>query len=186
MKLFGSKHGGRFASAGRSKTQPVRSASGAEPQPDVSRPARKHRLTGVQRGAILLLASVVILAGTVVAVYRDFVKPQAVKQPTLPTISDDTDLDGEDVFIPPTTIEIETQIDEETGEEVELEVEVPASHKEGFYNILICGTDDDGGRTDTIMIARLDTNDHTVAPHRGSDERAPRYPDLRQLFRAQD
>ena len=163
MKLFGSKHGGRFASAGRSKTQPARSASGAAPQPDVSRPARKHRLTGVQRGAILLLASVVILAGTVVAVYRDFVKPQEVKQPTLPTISDDTDLDGEDVFIPPTTIEIETQIDEETGEEVELEVEVPASHKEGFYNILICGTDDDGGRTDTIMIARLDTNDHTVA-----------------------
>src|SRR5699024_2778105 len=93
----------------------------------------------------------------------DFVKPQEVKQPTLPTISDDTDLDGEDVFIPPTTIEIETEIDEETGEEVELEVEVPASHKEGFYNILICGTDDDGGRTDTIMIARLDTNDHTVA-----------------------
>ena len=42
-------------------------------------------------------------------------------------------------------------------------MEVPASHKEGFYNILICGTDDDGGRTDTIMIARLDTNDHTVA-----------------------
>ena len=84
------------------------------------------------------------------------------QQPSLPTVSDGVDGE-EEVFTPPTTVEIETTVDEETGEEIELEVEVPASHKEGFYNILICGTDDDGGRTDTIMIARLDTNDHTVA-----------------------
>lgn len=102
-----------------------------------------------------------VLAVTVVAVYRDFVKPMAIKQPTLPDTTD-SETDDQEVFTPPTTIEIETQIDEDTGEEIE-QVEVPAAHKEGFYNILICGTDDDGGRTDTIMIARLDTTDHTVA-----------------------
>ena len=153
MKLFGSKHGGAFAS-GRKKQEKTEAPSRSTP--------RKHRLTGIQRGAILLAASVMVLAITVVAVYRDFVKPMAIKQPTLPDTTD-SETDDQEVFTPPTTIEIETQIDEDTGEEIELEVEVPAAHKEGFYNILICGTDDDGGRTDTIMIARLDITDHTVA-----------------------
>lgn len=164
MKLFGSKHGGHYAASGKRKPIKSRTEPGEAAEPSrAPQRARKHRLTGIQRGAILLAASVVILAGTVVAVYRDFAKPMEIKQPELPVLSDDTDLNEEEVFTPPTTIQIETQIDEETGEEVELEVEIPASHKEGFYNILICGTDDDGGRTDTIMIARLDTNDHTVA-----------------------
>ena len=54
---------------------------------------------------------------------------------------------------------------EETGEEVEVEVEVevPASHLEGVYNVLVCGTDDDGTRTDTIMIAHLDTRTGSAA-----------------------
>ena len=42
-------------------------------------------------------------------------------------------------------------------------MEAPGSLRDGVYNILICGTDDDGIRTDTIIIAHLDTNDHTVA-----------------------
>ena len=39
-------------------------------------------------------------------------------------------------------------------------VKVP---KEGYYNILIAGTDNDGFRTDTLMIARLDTVNHSVS-----------------------
>lgn len=35
--------------------------------------------------------------------------------------------------------------------------------KPGFYNILLAGTDNDGLRTDTMMIARLDTVNDTVA-----------------------
>lgn len=159
MKLFGSKHGGAYAS---SKKRTGNSAAREGRRGEASASRRKHRLSGVQRGAILLLCSILVLAGTCVAIYRDFVKPVEIKQPSLPTVSDGVDGE-EEVFTPPTTVEIETTVDEETGEEIELEVEVPASHKEGFYNILIAGTDDDGGRTDTIMIARLDTNDHTVA-----------------------
>ena len=41
--------------------------------------------------------------------------------------------------------------------------EQPKALQDGVYNILICGTDDDGTRTDTIIIAHLDANDHTVA-----------------------
>jgi len=46
---------------------------------------------------------------------------------------------------------------------VEEPVVVPKIPKEGYYNILLAGTDHDGFRTDTLMIARLDTVNHTVA-----------------------
>ncbi len=36
-------------------------------------------------------------------------------------------------------------------------------YKDGYYNILLAGTDNDGLRTDTIMVARINTKDHTVA-----------------------
>ena len=110
------------------------------------------KLTGVQKGLLLFSAAVLILAATVFAVYRDFVKPVEVKHPALDSVG------TEQSFRPPTTIQ--THLDE-SGKKVE--TEVPASHKEGFYNILVVGTDDDGFRTDTIMIARLNVVDHTVA-----------------------
>ncbi len=119
-----------------------------------------RRLTGTQKGVILMIGSVLILGLTVFAVYKDFVKPLELPEPT---VEKEPEEGAEQTFRPPTVIEVETQIDEETGEEIVVETEVPVSHKEGFYNILIVGTDDDGMRTDTIMIARMDVNDHSVA-----------------------
>lgn len=113
---------------------------------------RERKLTGTQRGLLLLAGGLLVLTVTVAAVYHDFVKPVEVKQPELGSVG------TEQIFRPPTVIQM--QIDE-SG--LEVETEVPASHKEGFYNVLIVGTDDDGVRTDTIMIARLDVNEHTVA-----------------------
>lgn len=110
------------------------------------------KLTGVQKGLLLLATGILVLAVTVVAVYKDFVKPVEVKHPALGSVG------TEQIFRPPTTTQ--THLDE-SGKEVK--TEVPASHKEGFYNILVVGTDDDGFRTDTIMIARLDVTNHTVA-----------------------
>ena len=142
MKLFGNKRG-----ASHLGRREAASAEGA------------RRLTGVQKGMILIALSVLILGGTVFAVYKEFVKPpEKTVQPAI-RVEDE----AEQTFKPPTVAQIETQIDDATGQEIQVETVVPASHKEGFYNILIVGTDDDGGRTDTIMIARLDTNDHTVA-----------------------
>ena len=146
MKLFGNRHGGTF----RKKHTKDTPAAGA---------MRKHRLSGVQRGALLLAGSVLVLGGTVFAVYRAMVRPMDVKQPSQTAALEE----AEEVYRPPTTTEIQVTVNEETGEEMEVEVEVPASHREGVYNILIAGTDDDGTRTDTIMIGHMDTNTHTVA-----------------------
>lgn len=114
------------------------------------------KMTGVQKGIILLIAGVLVLAGTVFAVYKNFVKPMELGQ------SSGEKPHTEHTFQPPTVTQTQTQVDE-TGKTIEVETEVPASHKEGFYNILVVGTDDDGTRTDTIMIARLDVKEHTVA-----------------------
>ena len=149
MKLFGNKRnaarsGGRGAAhSGARQTQ------------------KKHRLSGVQRGCLLILAAVAVLCLSVFAIYKDFVKPVELKKPEQPKV--EIDIPEEEKFTPPTRVEVEIQVDQDTGEEIAVEVEVPVSQKEGFYNILIVGTDDDGVRTDTIMIGRLNTKDHTVA-----------------------
>ncbi len=146
MKLFGNKRGAAHVGGG---TQPQ---------------GKKRRLTGVQRGIILLALSILILGATVFAVYKSFVKPVEIKQPEpTPVQPVEEKEEPEETFRPPTVTQIETKVDQETGEEIEVEVEVPASHREGVYNILVVGTDDDGTRTDTIMIAHLDTTDHSVA-----------------------
>lgn len=126
----------------------------------------KGRLTGLQKGLILLAVCLLVLGGSVFALYQSFVKPVEIKQPSAPT-AETVPADGESEevvqFVPPTVIKVETKVDEDTGEEITVEVEVPAFHKEGFYNILLLGTDDDGYRTDTIMIGRMDVENHTVA-----------------------
>ena len=109
-----------------------------------------------------MAASLMVLGLTVFAVYKDFVKPPEPIQTPAMNVAEPEE-DAEETFRPPTVVQIETQIDETTGETIQVETEVPASHKEGFYNILIVGTDDDGSRTDTIMIARLDVKNHSVA-----------------------
>ncbi len=116
-----------------------------------------RHLSGVQKGLLLLFGSVLVLCLSVLGICKHFVRPMELPVTKLPSESE------EEMFTPPTTTQIQIQVNEETGEEVEVEVAVPASHKQGFYNILIVGTDDDGLRTDTIIIARLDTNDHSVA-----------------------
>ena len=47
--------------------------------------------------------------------------------------------------------------------EEDVPTEQPKALRDGVYNILICGTDGDGYRTDTIVVAHLDANTHTVA-----------------------
>lgn len=141
-KLFGNKRG----------------AAHAEGRGGAAKGAR--RLTGVQKGVIAVAASILVLSLMLFAVYKIFVKPPEIHkdpEPAAETVSNE-----EETFEPPKVVQIETKINEQ-GEEVQVETEVPASHKEGFYNILVLGTDDDGTRTDTIMIARLNVSDHTVA-----------------------
>ncbi len=118
-------------------------------------------MTGLQRGLLMLVLFLVVLSGTVFALYKNFVRPMDVSKPPVQEVEEE--IPEEEQFIPPKVVEVTTKVNEETGEETTIEVEVPASHKSDFYNILLMGTDDDGTRTDTIMIGRLDVKNHTVA-----------------------
>ena len=104
------------------------------------------------RGWLLALLIVLALAGTGFAVYKSAVRPtQKAERRTL------AQAQPEQTVKTPTVRRTQKQLDVQTGEEIEVEVEEPAGFCEGVYNILICGTDGDGYRTDTIMIAHLDT-----------------------------
>lgn len=148
MKLFGNhKKKKNPESSARATRRAVKKAEKKPSKFQSSKVGKKWmRIPGVYRGLILLLLSIMLLSGICAAVYFTVVKPPDItvnRKPTKPTIV--------------------TEVDPETGEEIEMETEVPVSHKEGYYNILIAGTDGDGGRTDTIIVARLDTKEHSVA-----------------------
>lgn len=139
MKLFGSKRSGQ-----RSGGKPEKSGT-----PGGAAGGKKRKLSGTQLGVIILIASILALVGLVIGIYKIMVKPPDVANPPGQT-------EGK-----PNTNKV--TVINDAGEEEEVEYDVPGSHKPGYYNILIVGTDGDGTRTDTIMIARMDTNDHTVA-----------------------
>ena len=125
-------------------------------------PREKRRLTGKQKGIIGIVLALAVLAGVATGIYKTLVKPPEKPQPVQEE-TQDANTQPEPEVKKPTIKHVVTKVDEQTGEEVEEETELPASHQTGVYNILICGTDDDGTRTDTIIIAHLDANDHTVA-----------------------
>ena len=140
MKLFGNRKGAEHIAARKTEKK----AGG---------------LKRWQRVTIIVAAIVLVLGGTALAVYKVNVKPP-VKQPE-PVETEP--LPEEETVKKPTVYVPATEVDEETGEETEIETEVPASHRAGVYNILIAGTDGDGYRTDTIIVAHLDENTHEVA-----------------------
>jgi LCP family protein required for cell wall assembly len=174
MKLFGNrKSGGRAASrkeaAAAKQAAKKNTAEGEDAEASSSGQAVGFRaklmqkwksLTGTQRGLILLAAAILLLICVIAIVYFAVVKPPDV---TNRSSGSNSLGDASETFNLPSTVTIIKEIDPETGEEVEVEIETPASHKADYYNILIAGTDKDGGRTDTIMIARLDVSNHTVA-----------------------
>ena len=123
--------------------------------------APRQKLPRGTRAAIIAVCVVLALTGGVFAAWKLLVKP--VQRPSL------SQPDPEPVSEPdeaePSVIRVTPHETEQPEEEPELDVptEQPKALQDGVYNILICGTDDDGTRTDTIIIAHLDANDHTVA-----------------------
>ena len=125
-------------------------------------PREKRRLTGKQKGIIGIVLALAVLAGVATGIYKTLVKPPEKPQPVQEE-TQDANTQPEPEVKKPTIKHVVTKVDEQTGEEVEEETELPASHQTGVYNILICGTDDDGYRTDTIIVAHLDETTHDVA-----------------------
>ena len=125
-------------------------------------PREKRRLTGKQKGIIGIVLALAVLAGVATGIYKTLVKPPEKPQPVQEE-TQDANTQPEPEVKKPTIKHVVTKVNEQTGEEVEEETELPASHQTGVYNILICGTDDDGYRTDTIIVAHLDEETHDVA-----------------------
>ena len=125
-------------------------------------PREKRRLTGKQKGIIGIVLALAVLAGVATGIYKTLVKPPEKPQPVQEE-TQDANTQPEPEVKKPTIKHVVTKVDEQTGEEVEEETELPASHQTGVYNILICGTDDDGYRTDTIIVAHLNETTHDVA-----------------------
>ena len=109
-------------------------------------PRKKKRLTGRQKGALGIVLALAVLIGLGVGIYKTVVRPPQKTEPVVETQP-----------------EAEETPQQALKREIEEELELPASHREGVYNILICGTDDDGYRTDTIIVAHLDEETHDVA-----------------------
>ena len=125
-------------------------------------PRKKKRLTGRQKGALGIVLALAVLIGLGVGIYKAVVRPPQKTEPVVETQPEAEETKEPEIKLP-TIKHVVTKVDEDTGEEVEEEMELPASHREGVYNILICGTDDDGYRTDTIIVAHLDEETHDVA-----------------------
>lgn len=129
-------------------------------------PKRTQRRHGV-RAALIALVVVALMAGGVFAGWKLLVRP--VQRPTVsaaPAPQPEKPVaPAEQPKSEPVTPQPQPE-DEQTQQlqpEPTLPTEQPGALQEGVYNILICGTDGDGLRTDTILIAHLDANEHTVA-----------------------
>lgn len=101
---------------------------------------KKVKKVGKGKKALIIFLSVLLLIVVALSLFVKFyVKPPEVVAST-PSVDLPTDISSEDVQ--------NTTLD---------------NVKQGYYNILLAGTDNDGTRTDTMMIARIDTKKHTVA-----------------------
>jgi LCP family protein required for cell wall assembly len=163
MKLFGNKRGGEHrkygASSGRSDYRTYHegdapeklealneSVSSAEPKE--TNLNEKSGMSGKTKGIILLAVALAVCVATVWAVIAHVVQENVVEPTGNATQSTQSD---------------KLTISNSDGETQEVNVEIPTSHRSGVYNILVLGTDNDGVRTDTIIVAHLDANTHTVA-----------------------
>ena len=103
---------------------------------------------------IVLIVFAVLAALTlgVLAFKHFYVRPPEKADPPKQTVRE----------LPVQTKPIEDTDADKTPEEP-VETEQPVSHLDGVYNILLAGTDGDGYRTDTIIVAHLDVNEKKAA-----------------------
>ena len=124
--------------------------------------AKKSTLPRGTRTAILIAAIVLLLSGSAFAAWKLLVKP--VERPALSEPEPEPPAEAETPE--PSVVPVAPQEEEPEKppeEDEDVPAEQPKALRDGVYNILICGTDGDGTRTDTIIIAHLDANNHTVA-----------------------
>ena len=129
--------------------KPTRQPSAKRPAPSAEEPVRG--MSGKCKGVLFLCASICVFIGSIVMCLAILYTQAAV--------APGSNKPGND----PSII---VQTDPSTGQPIENQekpTEPLVESEDGIYNILIVGTDGDGTRTDTIMIANLNTAKHTVA-----------------------
>ena len=145
MKLFGN------SSRKRHDNVPHRSAQNANTrQPQRSAPKKSGGMSGRAKGTILLTFSICVFLGAIVMCLSVLYSSAAVA-PSNNNRNHNTRVD-----VDPSSGSTATIPQNNDGETVE-------NTDDGVFNILICGTDGDGGRTDTIIIANLNTGTNEVS-----------------------
>lgn len=141
MKLFGNRKG-KSKKISNHKTPPS---------------GNKKRLTGLQRGLIILAAFVVGLVVFCVVLWNTFAQPpDVVAGPVTSQISGSGVLEYSPKVTTTTTTTIDPLTSEEIEVEIEIDMEVGQGRKSDFYTVLLIGVDNDGMLTDTIMVAAFD------------------------------
>ena len=122
---------------------------------------KKSALPRGTRTALIAAVIVLAVAGSAFAAWKLLVKP--VERPAL-SAAESPPPAAETETPEPSVIHVTPQETEPAQQpEENVPTEQPKALRDGVYNILICGTDGDGYRTDTIIVAHLDANTHTVA-----------------------
>lgn len=165
MKLFGNKRGKtKKASEQMPMVEYNEEMTGEimESEPDIGKAEKqpkKLRITGLQKGLIILGSSVLLLVILVIIMWKNFSTPPDIT-PEPPITADSGDGDENPQGITATAkVTTSTLVTEnpDTGELEELTIEVPVGRKQGYYTVLLVGTDKSDALTDTIMVASFDS-----------------------------
>lgn len=133
MKLFGSRKNAEFAR---------------------KKPERTGRMPRWARIVLIVFAVLAALTLGLLAFKHFYVRPPKKADPPKQTVRE----------LPVETKPMEgADADADEPPEEPVETEQPVSHLDGVYNILLAGTDGDGYRTDTIIVAHLDVNEKKAA-----------------------
>lgn len=117
---------------------------------------KKHR-----RWPWVLLCAVLLLTGGVYGAWHLWAKPRRSApaplpapepQVQIPEQTPEPDPSGQQEQLAPPAPAPQAPV------EPQVVTQAPVAYRDGVYNILLCGTDQDGYRTDTILIAHLDEN----------------------------
>lgn len=136
------------AQAGQAKGNKNGGASKPMPTMQPAKPGGKKvsKRLKPQTIALIVLAVILVLAGSVYGFVKVFAKPPDVSPDAKPPVAGKED--GED---DPFADLVEPFIEEGDKE-----------RKKDYYTFMLCGTDDGGTRTDTIIVASYDVNTQKV------------------------
>lgn len=156
MKLFGGSR------------QAGHSAKGTRIGKKTARSGKRKAMPGWIRMILIIVLAVVLMIAAVFTAIRSISKPpeRPGTQDELPSGNERIpvfDLEQDDPQGDSSDSGEQQNTDEEETIQTMTPTEQPNSYRDGVYNILICGTDGDGYRTDTIIVANLNANDHTVS-----------------------